>query len=90
MENKSYAVLEVLGYELNDELASIYYFNVYEFIFYNDGELFLKVVNYKVNFINVNQTTEEYHLFKFMLQLMLKNYPSKLRMLSPVLTRMTA
>jgi hypothetical protein len=90
MENKSIAVLEVLDYELDNELAAVFYYNVYEYILHNDNELFLKIIDYRMNLKFMNRPAEEYHVFKFMLQMMLKRYPSKLKMLSPAFTSRTA
>lgn len=84
MKNKRQAVLEVLGFELKEEVAAVYYFNVFEFVLYNDCELYLDAIEYGSAVMAGSQAKKEYQIFKFLLLEMRKRYPTKLHMLRPV------
>jgi hypothetical protein len=83
MKNKRQAVLEVLGFELKEEVAAVYYFNVFEFVVYNDCELYLDAIEFGSAVIAGSQAKKDYQIFRFLLLEMRKLYPSKLRMLIP-------
>lgn len=85
MENKIKAVYEQLGYVLKPEIAKKFFFNVYEFLLYNDTEGFLKTLEYRMDLDSAAKADEDYLVFKFMLQYILIKHPKKVVMLHPEL-----
>ncbi|MFD2247719.1 hypothetical protein [Pontibacter ruber] len=84
MDNKSKAVLETLGYSLSNDLAKKLFNDVYAYILYNDTDIFLEVLDFRMNIQETTTCAEDYHFFKFMLQKMLEKHPSRLVTLNPL------
>ncbi|GAB3200078.1 hypothetical protein ABID22_003064 [Pontibacter aydingkolensis] len=82
MKNKRTAIWEVTGYNLGKEIARKYFFNVYEYILYNDTKSFLQTLDYKKNLEANDKTYEEYLVFKYMLRLLKEKHPQKLTILN--------
>jgi hypothetical protein len=85
MKGRSHVVLEELGYELNEASAAVFYYTVYEYILYNDSDLFLEIIDYGSTIQNTPPALNENYIFKFLLRIMRKRHPSKLEMLRPML-----
>lgn len=83
MKNKIKAIYDVFGCVMEGNLAQRFFYNVYEFLLYNDTESFLKTLDYRKNIAEKNKSAEEYHVFKYMLQLLKQKYPHKIKTLSP-------
>lgn len=84
MENKRQAVQDVLGLKLRKDTSRKFFFNVYEYLLYNEPEDFLEVLNFRMGMKVTEKPHEDYHLFKFMLQLLLKRNTAKLLSLCPL------
>lgn len=80
---KKRAVYETLGRHLQPEAARKYFYNVYEFLLYNDTEGFLKTMEFRLNIDRTEGSAEDYLVFKFMLQYLQAKHPSKISMLLP-------
>jgi hypothetical protein len=77
------AVQEVMGLNLSRKAAHRYFFNVYEYMLYNDSENFMRTLDFRMNLEEAQRQEEGYHVFKFMLKLMRRNKPQKLLALCP-------
>lgn len=85
MENKKRAVLEVLGYNICKKTAHKFFFNVYEYLLYNDTQSFLKMLDFRKSMKGPeDKSLEDYHIFKYMMQLLLSQNPGKLTALFPI------
>lgn len=80
---KKRAVYEMLGQQLQPHAARKFFYNVYEFLLYNDTEGFLKTMEYRLNIERTEGSEEDYLVFKFMLQYMQAKHPRKISMLLP-------
>ena len=80
---KKRAVYEMLGQQFKPEAARKFFYNVYEFLLYNDTEGFLKTMEYRLKIDRTAGYSEDYLVFKFMLQYMKTKCPSKIAMLLP-------
>ena len=84
MKSKGNAVLEVLGYTVDSATAKRLFSYVYTFMLYNDTGSFLEMLDFRTNLLEINLPSEDYYVFRFMLQKMLDRHPSMLLSLNPL------
>jgi hypothetical protein len=85
MKNKVTAVFDVLNYVVNPRMATKFFYNVYEFILYNDTDGFLNVLDYRMGLGIEKKPAEDYFIFTYMLRYLQAHHPNKISMLSPKL-----
>ncbi|WP_299708037.1 hypothetical protein [uncultured Pontibacter sp.] len=85
MKNKVNAVFDVLDCVIDTRMATKFFYNVYEFILYNDTEGFIKILDYRMGLGVAMQSEEDYFIFRFMLRYLQTHHPAKIIMLCPCL-----
>ncbi|MEJ8803829.1 hypothetical protein [Pontibacter sp. H249] len=83
MKDSKEAVFDALGIEIGTASAKKYFYNVYEYMLYNDTPSFLETLNFRINLPEHEKENEEYYVFKFMLKLLKKRNKNKLMSLCP-------
>ena len=83
MQDTRKAISEVLGFTMGKAAAKKYFYNVYEYMLYNDTNSFLETLDFKMTLTENCKLRESYKVFRFMLGLLNDKNPSKLLSLCP-------